>query len=99
MRNFILKLNHIIFWWYYNRVNDHFKQWTFFKSVKLLIQNYDHLGLMHKGTCKSLRDSFEDADSLRKELSDIKIKMIASDDQIRSINKSFGTNWTPATDN
>lgn len=99
MSKYILMFNHIIFWWYYNRVNDHFKQWTFFKSVKLLIQNYDHLRLMHKGTCKSLRHSLEEADSLRKELSDIKIKMIASDDQIRSINKSFGANWTPATDN
>jgi hypothetical protein len=41
-RKFLLMLNYILFDWYYKRVPAHFLQWTFFKSVKLLIENYKH---------------------------------------------------------
>ena len=34
--------NLFIFGWYYKRCGDHFRQWNFRKSIKILIQNYEH---------------------------------------------------------
>ena len=33
VRSAVLKLNHIVFWWYYKRVPSFFHQWTILKSV------------------------------------------------------------------
>ena len=41
-KTMILKLNHIIFWWYYKRVPEHFRQWTLLKSIEILVSNYNH---------------------------------------------------------
>jgi len=38
----MLKLNHVLFWWYYKRVPEHFRQWTILKSIEILISNYKH---------------------------------------------------------
>lgn len=45
-----VKVNKIIFWWYYKRVPEHFRQWTFIKSVRILISNYIHLHKDHNIT-------------------------------------------------
>ena len=48
MKNFILKVNHILFFWYYKRVPSFFNQWTILKSLSLLTQNYRHKDFMIK---------------------------------------------------
>ena len=38
----MLKLNHVLFWWYYKRVPEFFRQWTILKSIEVLVSNYNH---------------------------------------------------------
>ncbi len=95
----VLKLNHLIFWWYYKRCGEHFQQWTFIKSVKLLISNYEHDKLFSKNAHNSLMSAIKEIDELRSENSNLRIQQIATDGQIRWANKNFGTDWTPPTEN
>lgn len=95
----ILKLNHILFWWYYRQVSDHFKGYTFFKSVSLLWQHYEHAEFVIKGNNKTISTAIKENDELRKENSQLRISQIATDGQIRWANKAFGTEWKPPTDN
>ncbi len=44
----LVKINHIIFWWYYKRVPVFFRQWTLLKSISLLSQNYTHQSAQFK---------------------------------------------------
>jgi hypothetical protein len=39
----LVKINHIVFWWYYKRVPVFFRQWTLLRSISLLSSNYSHL--------------------------------------------------------
>lgn len=94
-----LKLNHWLFSWYYKRVDKHFHSWTFIKSVKILIQNYQHHDLLFKNELKHNQALIKDNDKLRAEISQIKIEQIATDKQIRDVNQMFGTKWTPPADN
>jgi len=99
MKKIILKLNYLIFSFYYKKVPNHFKYWTFFNSISLLIQNYDHLKLLFDNSEKHKIDLIKESDRLRKELSDIRIKEIASDNQIDWLNKSFGANIHKTSEN
>jgi hypothetical protein len=82
--------NIFIFGFYYKRCGDHFRQWNFIKSVKLLIQNYEHGQLLLNNEETHNRNLTRDNDELRKELFDIKIKMIVTDEQIDLANKMLG---------
>jgi hypothetical protein len=42
MKYFILKANHLLFFWYYKRIPVFFNQWNILKSLSLLTQNYEH---------------------------------------------------------
>ena len=95
----LLKINHILFWWYYQKVSDHFKGYTFFKSVSLLRQHYEHAEFIIKGNNAVIRTAIEENDNLRKENSQLRISQIATDGQIRWANKTFRTDWTPPTEN
>ena len=86
----ILKINHFLFNWYYKKCGDHFKQWTFFKSVKLLIQNYEHQTLLYNNGQEHIAALIVDNNKMRKELFDIKMNQIASDDQIDILKFSIG---------
>jgi len=99
MNELILKLNHIIFRKYYSRVDPHFKQWTFFKSVSLLRQNYEHLNMMYKESQKLLSQDSKTIDTLRSDLSNIRMGQLASDKTITQLNKVFGTKYTKPNDN
>jgi len=99
MKKLILKINHSIFNWYYKRCGDHFKQYTFFKSVKLVIDNYEHLKLLMKNEVKHNRNLTRDNDEMRKELFDIKIKQIAGEDQVDWMNSTFGMGINKANEN
>ena len=83
-------MNKLFFRWYYKRVPGHFHQWKFKKSVKQLIQNYEHHGLLLKNAHEHNRNLTKDNDKMRKILSDIRFKEIASEDQINIINGMFG---------
>lgn len=96
---YLLKLNHWLFSWYYKRVGDHFHDWTFIKSVKILISNYEHRDLLFRNELEHNRYLIKECDRLRSELSNIKIQQIATDGQIRSVNDMFGTKWIPPTEN
>lgn len=95
----VLKINHLIFWWYYRKVDNHFKQYTFFKSVSLLRQHWEHDQFVIKGQNELIRNAIQEESRLNKENSQLRIQQIATDGQIRWANKNFGTNWTPQTDN
>ena len=95
----ILKLNHFIFAWYYNQVPEHFRSWTFFKSIDLLIQNYNH-----QKWCKDRQGEFisrvqREYESQVKELNDLKMRNIATESQINWANRTFGTDFTKPSDN
>jgi len=94
-----LRINHFLFWWYYNKVDDHFKQYTFFKSISLLRQNYDHLKTMYDGNNQLLSNCIKRNTELEHQLSNARIAQIATDGQIRWANENFGTKWTPPTEN
>ena len=40
-KRLIIKINHFIFKWYYKRVSAFYRKFTFIKSVKMLIDNYE----------------------------------------------------------
>ena len=99
MKERILKLNHFIFAWYYNRVGEHFHQWTFFKSVKLLISNYDHAMWWTKEQDDLINRIQKINDKDLKELRDIKMRQTATESQINWANKTFGTDFSKPSDN
>ena len=94
MKKVKLKLNHIVFWWYYRLVDDHFKQYPIIKSIKLLREHYEFEVKLHEGTKGVLRTSMKEADECRKELHNLKMQQIASPKMIDGLNKVFGTDFT-----
>lgn len=98
MKKLVLKLNHSIFKWYYKRCGDHFRQWTFFKSVKLLISNFEHLQLLLKNAEAHNRNLTRDTDQLRKELFQNKMQQMHPD-HIDWVNDVFGTDLHKNTEN
>lgn len=95
----ILKVNYFLFSWYYSRVDKHFHQWTFIKSVKLLIQHYDHEQLLHKNANANFRMALNELDATRKELSNLRMQQIANPGQMETLNKIFGTDFNDSINN
>lgn len=92
-RKMILLLNKIIFSWYYKRVNEHFHQWTFIKSVKVLIDNYKHQEYCLKGQEELIGKFLEIDRQTQKELHNLRIQQIATPEQIKWANKTLGTDF------
>lgn len=99
MKNVVLKINHILFSWYYSRCGDHFRQYTFIKSVKLLIEHWKHDFSLIENEKSHNQNLTKDNDALRSELNNLKIKMVANDKQIDFLNEKFGTNYSKRSDN
>lgn len=95
----ILRINRFLFSWYYKRVSEHFHQWTIIKSIKMLIQHYDHEIFCHEGTNKLYRSCFESNQRLEKEISSIRMQLLADDSQIKDLNKIFGTDISTKDNN
>lgn len=98
-KSLLLKLNHWLFKWYYSRVDKHFWQWTFIKSVKLLIQHYDHEQLLHKNANANFRGALNELDATRKDIHNIRMQQIASPGQIDGLNRMFGMDYNNPKDN
>jgi hypothetical protein len=93
MKNIILKLNKIIFHWYYKRVNVFFHQWTFIKSVKLLISNYKQQEYVLKSKDELIGKFIEIDRETQKELHSLRIQQIATPEEIKWANKTLGTDY------
>ena len=89
----ILLLNKIIFHWYYGRVNIFFHQWTFIKSVKLLISNYKQQEYELKSKDDLIGKFLEIDRKTQKELHNLRIQQIATPAQIKWANKTLGTDF------
>ncbi len=98
-KTLVLRFNHLLFWWYYKRVSEHFRQWTFFYSVKMLIQNYESELLRMKGTNEVLRGSMAENDKIRKEFHNLKMQQVASPGMMDILNRSFGMDYKNPNDN
>ena len=94
-----LKLNRIIFWWYYKRVSKHYHQWTFIKSVKILISNYKHQEYCLQSKDELIGKMIEISRRTDAELHDLRMQQIATPAQIRWANKTIGTKFTEPNDN
>lgn len=91
MEKLILKLNHIIFWWYYKRVSEFFKDWTVLKSVRLLKDNYEHALFREEGLNKVISGAIKREEEMRREISNLKLRaMGVSQDKLNTINEMFG---------
>ena len=99
MEKLILKINHFVFSWYYKRCGDFFKQWTFIKSVKLLIQNYEHNKELLGAAKKTESFAIQEANRERKLRLDLEMKLIASDEEIYWANKIFATDFKKSNEN
>jgi hypothetical protein len=99
LENTILKLNHIVFWWYYKKSEAHFKQYTFIKSIRLLRESYNHLKFVNKGNEDLVKHFGKRMDEQAKELRNIKMQIISSPDVTNKLNSMFGTDFNNPQDN
>jgi len=88
----VLKLNHIVFWWYYSRVPKFFHKWTILKSVKLLVSNYEHAEFRYDGLNEVLINASKREVKMRTQISNLELKLMGiSQDKIDPLNAMFGT--------
>ena len=88
-----LKINHILFWWYYKRVPEFFHQWPMLKSISLLRQNYESALFREKGLNEVISGTIKREDNMMEEISNLKLKLMGvSQSDVNSINAIFGTN-------
>lgn len=88
----ILKLNHLVFWWYYKRVPVFFHKWTILKSIRLLKQNYEHAEFRYNGLWEASLKASQREVEMRSEISSLKLELKGvTQEQIDPMNKIFGT--------
>lgn len=88
----VLKLNHLVFWWYYKRVPNFFHQWTILKSIRLLKDNYEHSQFIIKGNEKVISNASKRERQMRTKISNLELRLMGiTQDQIDPLNKMFGT--------
>jgi len=95
----LLKANHLMFPWYYKKISDHYKKYTFKRSVDLLRQNYEHSLFELKGKDDVIGTSINEIERYRNELQSIKMQLISGNETIGFINKKFGTDFAKSNDN
>ncbi|TSE05234.1 hypothetical protein [Aquimarina algiphila] len=90
--NVILKLNKIVFWWYYKRVPKFFHKWTILKSIRLLVDNYEHQEFVIKGNREVISNAIKTERDMQKQIFNLKMKLQGvSQEKIDPLNKMFGT--------
>lgn len=96
----VLWTNKKLFWWYYRRVPVFFHQWTFFRSVNLLIQNYEHLDSWHIRREKFLGTVIQHNTELEDKIRNMQFALMNVDPNIvKDLNKMFGLNFPHKRDN
>ena len=95
----ILKLNHVIFWWYYKRCGKHFAQYTFFNSIKILIGNYYHTDDWRKSSDKLLGEVIRENTKLHSKINAMELKKLIDESSVDFINNTFGLRIPKASDN
>lgn len=100
---FILRINlaisKILFHWYYKRAPIHFHSWPFFKSVKILIENYKHTDEWRKSSDKMLGEVIKENTKLYDKINLIELKKLIDESQVDFLNTTFGLNIPKASDN
>ena len=99
IKEIVLRINHFAFSWYYRSCGNHFKQWTFRRSVKILSQNYNHQQHLLKDSENQKRELIKANDRLRKELFNIKINQCANMQEVGTVVKIFKGNINSVSDN
>lgn len=92
-KEIILKFNHIVFWWYYKRVPEFFRKWTILKSIKILVDNYEHAEYRYEGLQQVVRNASNREVEMRSKISSLELKLMGvSQDVLDPLNKMFGVN-------
>jgi|TARA_R110002153_G_scaffold61561_1_gene166036 hypothetical protein len=88
----VLKVNHILFWWYYKRVPNFYHQWTILKSIDLFRQNYEHQEFVIKGKSEVISGAIKREREMQAKISNLELSAMGiTQDKIDPINKMFGT--------
>ncbi|WP_027380824.1 hypothetical protein [Chryseobacterium daeguense] len=91
MDKIIIKINHVVFWWYYKRVPKFFHKWTILKSIKILVDNYEHAEYRYEGLEKVLKNASNREREMQSEITNLKLKLMGvSQEAIDPLNKMFG---------
>jgi len=92
MDKYYLKLNQFLFSFYYKRVPVFFIKWTFVKSIKLLIDNYEHSEFRINGLEQVIKNASTREKEMQTEISNLRLKLKGMpQEQIDKVNKIFGT--------
>lgn len=93
MKKIYLKINHFVFSWYYKRTPEFFRKWTIFKSISLLIQNYNHSITEMEGMEQVIRNASIREREMTCKISNLELRLKGiTQDKIDPINNIFGTN-------
>lgn len=93
MKDIYLKINHLVFSWYYKRTPEFFRKWTILKSISLLIQNYNHSIIEVEGLEQVIRNASAREIEMTTKISNLELKIMGvTQDKIDPINNIFGTN-------
>ncbi len=92
MKEIKLRINQFVFGWYYKKVPVFFRKWNFVKSVKLLIDNYEHSEFRINGLEEVIRNASNREREMRTEISNFQLRLKGiPQDKIDQVNKIFGT--------
>lgn len=98
MKTIILKLNHLVFWWYYKRVPVFFHDWTIFESIRILSSNYLHNMTMIEGLDKVTSNASKREQEMIAEIFNLRIRLLGiPQEDIKQVNKLFGINLKGVT--
>lgn len=92
MTNLKLKINHFLFKEYYNIVPVFFHKWTILKSLKLLVQNYEHSQSQVESLEVVVRNASKREIEMRREISNLELRLKGvRQDTLDKVNNIFGT--------
>lgn len=92
MRNLKLKINRFLFKAYYDRVPEFFHKWTILKSLKLLVQNYEHSQSQVESLEVVIRNASKREIEMRTKISSLELRLKGiRQDALDKVNNIFGT--------
>lgn len=92
-KELLLKINHILFWWYYKRVPEHFHSWTLLKSITILKDNYEHSEFRNKQAQEVINSAIKTEEQMTREISNLTLRLKGVPQKmIDPLNEAFGTN-------